>query len=95
MQREWHPQDIMAAVRKKGSNLQRLAREHGFAKTSFNRALTSRFPNAHAIIAAYLGVSRGELWPQWYAPDGSPRFQGRADLQRRGQLRPTALQGAA
>lgn len=87
MQHGWHPQDIIAAVRKRGSSLQRLSRDHGFARETFNHALVRRFPNAHAIIADFLGVSRGGLWPHWYRPDGSPRFEGRSDLQRRGILR--------
>ena len=82
MRHGWHPQDILAAVRKKGSNLRRLGRAHGFADNTLHKALTVRFPNAHAVIAAYLGVSRGDLWPRWYSADGSPRFSGRRDLHR-------------
>lgn len=78
----WHPQDIMAAVRKKGSSLQRLAREHGFSRNTLNRALKERFPNAHAVIADYIGVSRGDLWPQWYCKNGAPRLRSRADMRR-------------
>ena len=78
----WHPQDIMAAVRKRGSSLQRLARENGYSRNTFNRALKERFPNAHAVIADFLGVSRGDLWPEWYRKDGSPRLRSRADLRR-------------
>ena len=87
MREGWHPQDIMAAVRKRGSSMQGLARDHGFAPNTFNAALTARYPNAHAIIAAYIGVSRGELWPEWYEADGTPRFKGRPDLQKRGALK--------
>ncbi len=82
MQAGWHPQDIMAAVRKRGSSLQRLARENNFSRNAFNRALKERFPNAHTIIADFLGVSRGELWPAWYRKDGTPRLRSRADLHR-------------
>lgn len=56
MRAGWHPQDIMAAVRKRGSSLQRLAREHGYSRNAFNRALRERFPNAHTVIAAYLDL---------------------------------------
>lgn len=82
MRTGWHPQDIMAAVRKRGSSLQGLAREHGFSRNTLNRALTERFPNAHAVIADYLEMSRGELWPEWYRKDGSPRLRSRTDLRR-------------
>jgi Ner family transcriptional regulator len=85
MKSPWHPQDIIAAVRKKGSSLQRLGLDSGFGRTTFNRALSQRFPNAHAIIAAFLGLSRHELWPHWYGVDDRPLFDGRPDLQRRGK----------
>ncbi len=85
MNSHWHPQDIIAAVRKKGSSLQRLGLECGFGRTTFNRALTQRFPNAHTIISAFIGVSRHELWPHWYGRNDQPLFAGRPDLQKRGQ----------
>ncbi len=68
----WHPQDVIAAVRKSGSNLQRLARENGFARSTLSVALTRRWPAAHLVIARHLGVSRYEIWPHWYAPDDTP-----------------------
>lgn len=68
MSEGWHPQDIIAAVRKRGTSLQRLGLEHGFERTTFNKALHHRFPRSHAIIAEFLGVPRHELWPHWYDP---------------------------
>lgn len=77
MPESWHPEDIKAAVRKSGTNLQRLAREHGFARATLNHALTERWPAAHLVIAQHLGVSRFEIWPQWYAPDDTPLHRAR------------------
>ncbi len=68
----WHPQDIVAAVRKKGSSLQALGRQHGFSRVTFNRATQERFPRAHQVIAAFLGVKRQEIWPQFYDESGAP-----------------------
>lgn len=83
-QQPWHPQDIIAAVRKKGSSLQRLCREHGFSRVTFNRATKERFPRAHQIIADFIGVRRQEIWPQFYHEDGTPKTfrQVRADQAR-------------
>jgi Ner family transcriptional regulator len=75
----WHPQDIIAAVRKSGTNLQRLAREHGFDRITLNKALTKRWPAAHLVIARHLGLTRYELWPHWYAPDDTPLHRGARD----------------
>lgn len=69
----WDPQDILFAVRKKGSNLQRLGLNHGFFRHTLHKSLTSRFPRAHQVIADYLGVPRQEIWPQFYHEDGQPK----------------------
>ncbi|MBN8533883.1 MAG: helix-turn-helix domain-containing protein [Rhizobiales bacterium] len=69
----WHPQEIIAAVRKKGSSLQRLGLEHGFSRITFNRAAKERFPRAHQLIAEFLGVPRQVIWPQFYHANGEPK----------------------
>jgi Ner family transcriptional regulator len=86
----WHPQDIMAAVRKRGTSLQALARNHGFAPTTFNKALKHRFPNAHAVIASFIGIERQKLWPQYYDGDGNLRGKSRRDLHRQPFMREAA-----
>ncbi|WP_336800621.1 helix-turn-helix domain-containing protein [Kaistia sp. MMO-174] len=66
----WHRADIIAAIHKKGSSLTRLGLANGFAATTLRSSLHRRHPKAHAIIAAFLGISQAELWPHWYAsPD--------------------------
>jgi Ner family transcriptional regulator len=69
----WHKQDIIAAVRKKGSTLQRLSYDHGFARNTLNMACDARFPRAHQVIADFLGVPRQVIWPQFYHPNGEPK----------------------
>lgn len=75
--RTWHPEDIKAAVRKTGTTLARLGRENKFGRSTLYEALTQRWPAAHLVIAQCLGVSRHELWPQWYGPDGEPLHRAR------------------
>lgn len=82
MKTGWHPQDIIAAVRKRGTSLQALGRRHGFAINTFNKALTHRFPNAHAIISDYIKVPRNALWPEWYDENDRPLLRTRRDLRR-------------
>lgn len=79
----WHPQDILAAVRKRGLTLTSLARDEGFARGTLHKALSQRYPNAHSIIASAIGRARHELWPQWYGPNDVPLLRSRRDLQRR------------
>jgi lambda repressor-like predicted transcriptional regulator len=80
----------MAAVRKRGTTLQRLSREHGLARETLNKSLTNCFPRAHRIISELLGVPRSEIWPQWYdendrrrSPQAARREALRAILERR------------
>lgn len=76
--RNWHRQDIIAAVRKTGTTLARLAERHGCARNTVYIALDRRFPRVHAVIARQIGRSRGDIWPNWYHPDGEPRFAARS-----------------
>lgn len=81
--RAWHPADIIAAVRKRGTSLQRLSRENGFSPFTMNKAVRQCFPACHNIIANVIGVSRQSIWPQFYDHDGvrlSARERRRRDL---------------
>lgn len=66
----WHPADIIAAVRKQGTTLQRLSREHGFSVFTMNKAVRQCFPACHDIIADVVGEPRQTIWPQYYDRDG-------------------------
>jgi Ner family transcriptional regulator len=80
----WDPQDILFAVRKKGSNLQRLGLEKGFFRHTLHKSLTTRFPRAHRVIADFLDVPRQSIWPQFYDENDAPRSfrQVRSELAR-------------
>lgn len=70
VRKPWHPADIIAAVRKRGTSLQRLSREHGFSAFTMNKAVRQCFPACHAIIAAVIGEPRQFIWPQYYDREG-------------------------
>lgn len=67
--RGWHPQDVIAEIRKSGTTLAALSRENGFKDRSLRTALSKRWPRGNAIIASHLGVSRHQIWPDWYGLD--------------------------
>lgn len=69
----WHPQEIIAEVRKKGTNLQELARGHGLRRNALNRAVRECFPRLHTVIAECIGVPRQDIWPQFYTHTGERR----------------------
>ncbi len=68
----WHRQDIIAALKKKGTSLAEVGRGLGFSRATMSWALMKRHPRANAAVAATLGVSMHELWPGWYAPTVTP-----------------------
>lgn len=74
MLRDWHPADVIAGLRKRGTNLSQLARKHGYTHPSTVRlALAKPFPKAERIIADALHVQPAVIWPSRYRDDGSPK----------------------
>lgn len=92
MGHSWHREDIKAAVRKRGGTLRGLALQHGLEPTTMSRSFRVRMPTYNGIVAAYLGVSTGELWPRWYRRDGTPRSPARPDALTRRARRPVAAE---
>ncbi|MGO4699842.1 helix-turn-helix domain-containing protein [Dyella sp. 2RAB6] len=68
--KDWHPADVIAALRKAGWSLQQLAFHHGYtARTALANALHRPYPKAEAIIADTLTVKPGDIWPSRYEAD--------------------------
>lgn len=64
---DWHKEDIKAALRKKGTNMNDLARQHGYRNYSaIRQALQHAYPKVERIIAAALGVPPETIWPSRY-----------------------------
>ncbi|WP_369308753.1 helix-turn-helix domain-containing protein [Providencia rettgeri] len=66
MKKDWHPADIIAAIKKKGSSLSELSRQAGLNSSTLNNALSRRWPKGERIIAEFLGVAPTEIWPSRY-----------------------------
>lgn len=67
---DWHPEDIKAAVRKKGITLADVARGAGLKDASLRLALTLPRAEAEQAIAAVLDVHPMTIWPSRYHPSG-------------------------
>lgn len=67
----WHPEDIKAALRKRGTSLAEISRRLGLHPESCRVALRRPWPRCERAIARALGVSPSELWPDRYE-DGHP-----------------------
>lgn len=74
---DWHPADVVAALRKAGWSVTQLSFQHGYTAATLSTALRKPYPKAEAIIAATLGLRPEQIWPSRYT-DGVPnRARGR------------------
>lgn len=80
-----HPEDVKAAIRKRGQSLAALAEEHGYHHSACGRALRHPWPAVEAIIARALGEAPQAIWPSRYDAQGRPlsRPKRRGPLRRR------------
>jgi Ner family transcriptional regulator len=68
---DWHPADIVAALRKAGWSLSRLSKHHGYCRTALKKALAEPWPHAEHLIAEAIGIKPWDIWPNRYT-DGHP-----------------------
>lgn len=71
MLQDWHPEDIKAAVRRRGRTLSSVARDAGIKEDALRRALVVPRRAAEAAIAAELDEHPKVIWPTRYNEDGS------------------------
>ena len=69
---DWHPADVLAALKKRGHSLAGLSVAHGYHPTAAGKALKRPWPAMEAIIAAALGVQPSFIWPSRYDSAGQP-----------------------
>lgn len=66
--RKWNRHRIYAAVRERGSNLTQLAREAGLEPSACRVAVCRPNTKGEEAIAAFLNLSKSDLWPDRYPP---------------------------
>ncbi|MEL4016984.1 helix-turn-helix domain-containing protein [Dryocola clanedunensis] len=71
--KDWHPADIIAALRKHGTSLARVSREAGLASSTLANALTRPWPKGEWLIADALNIHPSAIWPSRYARNACPR----------------------
>jgi Ner family transcriptional regulator len=64
---DWHPADVLAALKKRGHSLAALSVAHGYHPTAAGKALKRPWPAMEAVIAQALGVTPQQIWPNRYA----------------------------
>jgi Ner family transcriptional regulator len=84
---DWHPAQVKAALEMRGTNLSKLAKQHGYAH--INEVLHRPWVAAEHIVARALGLAPEAIWPGRYQ---RPRDRGIAltrnpnGLARRGPV---------
>ncbi|ANS40880.1 MULTISPECIES: helix-turn-helix domain-containing protein [Serratia] len=64
--KDWHPADIIAALRKKGTTLAAVSRKAGLSSSTLANALSRPWPKGEWLIAEALDVHPAEIWPSRY-----------------------------
>ncbi|MFQ1016510.1 helix-turn-helix domain-containing protein [Gilliamella sp. BG7] len=63
---DWHPADIIAALKKKGTTLANLSRKSGLSSSTLSNALVRPWTKGEVIIAKELNLEPHEIWPSRY-----------------------------
>ncbi|MEH2920511.1 helix-turn-helix domain-containing protein [Samsonia erythrinae] len=67
---DWHPADIIAALRKKNTTLAAVSRAAGLSSSTLANALSRPWPKGEWLIADALGIHPSEIWPsRYYDPE--------------------------
>ncbi|OFC71779.1 helix-turn-helix domain-containing protein [Alteromonas confluentis] len=67
---DWHPADIVAAVRKLGITLKDLSIQNGLPERACQVALHRAYTRPETVIANALGCHPKEIWPSRYHANG-------------------------
>lgn len=86
MRADWHPADIVAAVRKTGWSLRQLSLRDSAYEGLCRSALGRQYPRAERTIADAIAVEPWDIWPSRYDDDHQPiRAYSKSSTPRRGR----------
>lgn len=71
---DWHWEDLLAAIRKRGWSLRQIAKVEGYAHGNvLGEAKRRPYPAVEAILASYAGETHpSAIWPSRYGANGQP-----------------------
>ena len=64
---DWHDADIIAGLKKAGTNMSALSVANGYTRNGLRNALYRKYPKAERIIAGAIGVKPEDIWPSRYS----------------------------
>ncbi|QTC47552.1 helix-turn-helix domain-containing protein [Pantoea ananatis] len=65
-EKDWHPADVIAALRKKGTTLAAVSREAGLSSSTLANALARPWAKGEMLISKAIGVPAQTIWPSRY-----------------------------
>lgn len=72
---DWHPADVVAALRKRGTSLRKVGIAHGYKQ--IQNVLTRPWWIVEQLVADELQLDPDQIWPTRYAP-GTNRDHAKA-----------------
>lgn len=66
MKKDWHPADIIAALKKKNTTMSALSRRKGLSSSTLGNALKRPWAKGEWLIAQEIGFFPWEIWPSRY-----------------------------
>jgi Ner family transcriptional regulator len=75
---DWHPADVLAALKKRGHNLAGLSVANGYHPTAAGKALKQPWPAVERLLADAIGVPAQRIWPSRYDAEGNPRTRAKS-----------------
>ncbi|WP_392566806.1 helix-turn-helix transcriptional regulator [Utexia brackfieldae] len=66
MKKDWHPADVIAALKKKGTSLSTLSRQSGYAPSTLPSTLVRPWTKGEQIIASALDMQPEQIWHSRY-----------------------------
>ena len=66
MKSDWHPADIIAGLKKRGTSLSALSRQAGLASSTLANALIRHWPKGERLIAEAFDFEPGKIRPSRY-----------------------------
>jgi len=68
IKKDWHPADIICALRKAGWSVRKLSLHFGYASpNTLCNAINRPWPKGERLIADAIGVPAEEIWPERFA----------------------------
>ncbi|PKH25831.1 transcriptional regulator [Enterobacterales bacterium CwR94] len=65
-QNDWHPADIIAELRKRGTSMAAVSRNAGLSSSTLSNVLIRPWPKGEWLVGDALHVHPKEIWPSRY-----------------------------